>query len=183
MKNKFVSYCGHKTDTFFPDPDGDQELRNTKGFIVTFPEHKKTPRVKYIKEFVNSFSYKLIPDYVKDLSIALPGKNSIVSRDTLRAVRALEKKVLTSYPELKKVVDIRRINKLSFEALSSKFPELLLILETVGTRAQQRELYNSIKLYVGRDDLYAPGQQVRDNDNKIIAAWMLISDLDSYEAI
>jgi hypothetical protein len=178
IKNTFLSTCGHKTDTFFPNPEGPDTLKGEKGFLISFPTYKKTPRVEYQRVPVDEFSYRLEMIQVKDLSLPLTGRKLIVSRDVLRAIPILARKLFVTYPWLKEIDGLKRIRRVSFERLDTKIPELSAKLREIGTREEQRKVYGEFKRYLFRDDIYAPGQQIRNDKNEVVAAYQLIKEVE-----
>ncbi len=188
IKRSFLALTAHETTVFFPDPEGEKTLKEMKGHFITFSGYKKTPRV--IRERIPdpkypNLGYRLVANEIRDLPLPLRGKNLIVSRECLRAVRIIQKRQLLETPGFitwwltnKKPRIGKKIKGVAFEQIPKKWPELWNFIDHLEmVKEKKRDFYRSLKLYWDRDDLWAPGEQVR-RGNEIIAAWQLIHEVE-----
>jgi hypothetical protein len=178
IQREYISLCGHKTRVFFPSTEGEDTLRGEKGFFVTFTGHKKTPRVLYKEVQVDELTCVLEEDGIKDLPLPLSGRKLIVSRDTLRAIQSMDLKLHKAFPSLYQLTpgQEKKIRKVSFSDIALRMPVIHGILQSVPGE-ERRSLFMDLKRYLYRDDIVAPGQQVRGADNKIVAAYKLLKEV------
>jgi len=141
--------------------------------------NKRVPDKKYPQ-----LGYKLIATEVNNLPLKLKDKQLIISRECLRGILIIQKNILKETPGFltwwiaqNKPWLGKNIRGVLFENLKIKYPKFYYFIETLPAETR-RGFFNSIKLYWDRDDLWAVGEQVRDHNNNIIAAWQLIRTVD-----
>jgi hypothetical protein len=119
-----------------------------EGEFINFPRYKAKPRIKYerVKDNNESNTYRLVTVGVENLPNPMPKIKYLVNRDTIRAVRILEKKILNLHPELKEIISQKHWRK--------KIKSLNL----------NEDLVSEAIKYIDRKDLRAPGEQVRNKE-------------------
>lgn len=168
LEKYYLNMVNHKTTIFFEN-----------GKSVTLMGYKKTPRVeyKYIPDPKNIFEYQAEAIAVRDLPYPIyqggVRMKLIVSRECLRATRAIEKKLIAEY-KLKNFLEATPNFKLrgnTFEQICKKYPEFA---ELIGN---SRSVYNKLRLYLNRKDLRCSGKQ-RLVDGKVVGCDGLMTEFE-----
>ena len=173
LKYNFINLNNHKTVVLI----GENKIE-LKGY-------KRTPRVEYEYETnldYPEFGLNAIAARIKNLPFSYFGVNLIVSRECLRAMNEIARRLLQR-EGLKVWLDENRINinkkfRIPYRILGEKWAEFKQWLNKNIPYEEQESFYDDLRRYVGRDDMWSPGPRVRDKNNNVIACKGLLKISD-----
>jgi len=159
-----------------------------QGTDYRLPSYKNTPRAKYKTMNIDDVCFVVTTTEVINLPLPLKEElNYVVSREVLRATHVLEKKILeipgliNVFKEagLKNPGDVfEKIRWITRNTLDQRWPKLAEFLKA----SEHSDLFMDIKKYVGREDLFAPGEKIQE-EGKTVACKGLIKVIDKKEIL
>ena len=177
LEKDWLNICNHEL-----------KVEITAGKMVVLPSYKNTPRVVYEYHSIDgkpSFCREAIEVKVNNLPLPMPGVNFVVSRETIRAMsniglRLIKKdfgtgETLMDWMQANNISLKGKLRKLSNKNIKRKFPELDEFIQRNVPLEEQANYLKELKRYIARDDIWAPGPRIRDENQNIEACKGLLS--------
>jgi hypothetical protein len=162
--------------------------------FIELPAYKNTPRVEYAytpQPGKPAYAKTAMAVRVNNLPLPLRKINIVVSRETVRAVKEIEDRILDkkwsgkqSLREWLRETDqhIRpRIKHVSMRNIDKKWPELKTWMDDHVPSVSHHEFLDTLRRYIGRDDLWSPGPRIRNKKNEVVACDGLIQFISGGE--
>jgi len=166
-------------------------VEDSKGKRWPLERYHACPRAEYLEllDPKNPGVINLKTVGIKHMPMVQKRFNYVISRETLRAQKVLEKRIL-SHQGLKEFLDgkglsdkdfIEKIKYISPSNLETRWPDFYNWIKSQPEDSffGPDVFYKNIKKYVGRNDLYAPGPKGRDDNNEVTHCRGLIQKIDA----